>query len=167
MSCSKNWSAVTWSGPIIKSKGHPVKALRILGLDIGQKRIGVALSDPLGVTAQGLTVIEYENSSAVLDQLAEICREHEVTLIVAGLPLHLDGGRGEAARAAEKFAAAAGERTGLPVEFVDERLTTRAAERTLLAAGMKRKARKKVRDKIAAVLILETFLRSSGCPDDS
>ncbi|NLA04698.1 MAG: Holliday junction resolvase RuvX, partial [Firmicutes bacterium] len=107
------------------------------------------------------------NLTAALERLAELCREHEVALIVAGLPLHLDGGRGEAARAVEKFAGAAGKRTGLPVEFVDERLTTRAAERTLLAAGMKRRARKKVRDKVAAVLILETFLRSSGCPDDN
>lgn len=141
--------------------------MRILGLDVGQKRIGVALSDPLGITAQALTVIEYENLTAALERLAELCREHEVALIVAGLPLHLDGGRGEAARAVERFAAAAGERTGLPVELFDERLTTKAAERTLLAAGVKRKARKKVRDKIAAVLILESYLRSSGRPGDS
>ena len=140
---------------------------RILGLDIGQKRIGVALSDPLGITAQGLTVIEYDSVSAALDRLADLCHEYGVTRIVAGLPLHLDGGRGEAAEGVERLAGAIEERTGLPLEFVDERLTTKAAERTLLSANMKRKARREVRDKLAAVLILETFLRSSPrCPDD-
>lgn len=134
---------------------------RILGLDIGHKRIGVALSDPLGITAQGLTVIEYDSESAALDRLDEICREHSVALIVAGLPLHLDGGRGETAVEVERFAGAVGVRTGLPLEFVDERLTTKAAERTLLSANVKRKARREVRDKVAAVLILETFLHSS------
>lgn len=134
--------------------------MRILGLDLGQKRIGVAISDPLGITAQGLTVIAYKTIPEALQRLAELCLEHEITRIVCGLPLHLDGGRGEAAQAVEKFAAAAGERTGLPVELIDERLTTREAERTLLTAGMSRKARKKVRDKVAAVLILESYLRS-------
>lgn len=138
------------------------KITRILGLDIGGKRIGVALSDPLGITAQGLTVIEYDTREAALDRLVELCQEHDVARIVAGLPLHLDGGRGEAAAAAEDFAAAIGKRTGLPVELVDERLTTKAVERTLIAADVKRKARRGVRDMLAAVLILESFLGTSS-----
>jgi putative Holliday junction resolvase len=139
--------------------------LRILGLDIGQKRIGVALSDPLGITAQGLTVIVYEDTAGALERLADICREHGVTRIVAGLPLHLSGDRGEAAEKVEKFAAAIEEHTGLPVEFIDERLTTRAAERTLIAGKVKRRARKEVRDMLAAVLILESFLNSAAGPN--
>ncbi len=137
--------------------------MRILGLDIGEKRIGVALSDPLGITAQGLTVIEYSSRAQALERLGAICREHDVALIVAGLPLHLNGSRGEAVAGVEKFTGALEAHTGLPVEFVDERLTTKAVERTLIGAGVKRKERKGVRDMLAAVLILETFLsRSSG-----
>lgn len=135
--------------------------MRILGLDIGQKRIGVALSDPLGITAQGLTVIVYETMAGALDRLVELCQEHGVTRIVTGLPLHMSGDRGEAAEKVERFAAAIRKRTGLPVEFMDERLTTRAAERTLIAANVKRRARKEVRDMLAAVLILESFLNSN------
>ncbi|MGI6601237.1 MAG: Holliday junction resolvase RuvX [Dethiobacteria bacterium] len=137
--------------------------MRILGLDIGQKRIGVALSDPLSITAQGLTVIVYETMVEALDRLADLCREYDVSQIVIGLPLHLSGSQGEAAEKVNRFATALRERTGLPVEFVDERLTTRAAERTLIAANVKRRARKEIRDMLAAVLILESFLnRSSG-----
>lgn len=138
--------------------------MRILGLDLGQKRIGVAISDPLGITAQGLTVITYEKPAAALERLAALCREYGVTRIAAGLPLRLSGERGEAAKAAEALAAAIGKRTGLPVEFVDERLTTRAAERTLIAGNVRRKARKEVRDMLAAVLILETYLSSAVKP---
>lgn len=137
--------------------------MRILGLDIGHKRIGVALSDPLGITAQGLTVIEYRSKAGALDLLEALCREHGVTLIVVGLPLHLNGSRGEAAGGVVAFASELEIRTGLPVEFVDERLTTRAAERTLISAGVRRKTRKGVRDMLAAILILESFLnRRSG-----
>ncbi len=138
--------------------------MRILGLDIGQKRIGVAVSDPLGITAQGLTVIPAENLTAALKQLGELCREHSVTRIVAGLPLHMSGARGEAVQKVEEFAAAIEGHTGIPVEFVDERLTTRAAERTLITANVRRSARKKVRDMLAAVLILETYLNSASGP---
>lgn len=132
--------------------------MRILGLDIGEKRIGVALSDPLGITAQGLTVISCDTAAAALERVAELCREHGVTQIVAGLPVHMSGARGEAAAEVEKFAAAIEEQTGLPVEFIDERLTTREAERILIEADMKRRDRKEVQDMLAAVLILESFL---------
>ncbi len=138
--------------------------MRILGLDIGEKRIGVAISDPLGITAQGLTVIVYENRAAALERLAAICREHDVARIVAGLPLHLSGARGEMAEKVERFAAALEQHTGLPLEFMDERLTSRAAEKTLIAGGVRRRARKEVRDMIAAVLILESYLKSAAPP---
>ena len=138
--------------------------MRILGLDIGHKRIGVAISDPLGITAQGVTVITYDHPAAALERLAALCRERSVDRIVAGMPLHLSGARGEAAEGVEKFAAALEARTGIPVVFVDERLTTRAAERTLIAGKVRRSARKKVRDKLAAVLILESYLSSAANP---
>lgn len=138
--------------------------MRILGLDLGQKRIGVAVSDPLGITAQGLTVIKYEKQAAALERLAAICREYDVTRIVAGLPLHLSGERGTAVKAVEALAAAVEKRTGLPVELVDERLTSKAAERTLIAGNVRRKARKEVRDMLAAVLILESYLGSAVKP---
>jgi putative Holliday junction resolvase len=138
--------------------------LRILGLDIGHKRIGVAISDPLGITAQGLAVIDCKDMAAALVRLADICREHGVTRIVAGLPLHMSGDRSEAAEKIEKFAAAIEEHTGLPVELVDERLTSRMAEKTLIAGNVRRKARKEVRDMLAAVLILESFLNRAAGP---
>lgn len=136
--------------------------MRILGLDIGHKRIGVAISDPLGITAQGLTVIDCRDMAAALERLAEVCREYGVDRIVAGLPLHMSGDRGETAGAVEKIAAAIEEYTGIPVELIDERLTSRMAERTLIDGKVKRKARKEVRDKLAAVLILESFLNRAA-----
>ncbi|HQE10375.1 MAG TPA: Holliday junction resolvase RuvX, partial [Bacillota bacterium] len=138
--------------------------MRILGLDIGHKRIGVAISDPLGITAQGLAVIDCKDMAAALVRLADICREHGVARIVAGLPLHMSGDRSEAAEKIEKFAAAIEEHTGLPVELVDERLTSRMAEKTLIAGNVRRKARKEVRDMLAAVLILESFLNRAAGP---
>jgi len=132
--------------------------LRALGLDIGHKRIGVAISDPLGITAQGLTVIAGENETLARQKLQEICRDYGVERIVAGLPLNMNGSRGEAARFVENFTARLHQLTGLPVEMVDERLSSKAAERTLISGGVRRRQRKEVRDMLAAVLILETYL---------
>jgi len=138
--------------------------LRVLGLDIGHKRIGVAVSDPLGITAQGLTVITYAQESQALQKLADICREYAVERIVAGLPLNMDGSRGEAVKYVDQFARKLKDLTGLPVIMVDERLSSRAAERALISGGMRRRGRKAVKDKIAAVLILESYL-SAATPD--
>ena len=138
--------------------------MRVLGLDIGHKRIGVAVSDPLGITAQGLTVIIYAQESQALQKLADICREYAVERIVAGLPLNMDGSRGEAVKYVDQFARKLKDLTGLPVIMVDERLSSRAAERALISGGMRRRGRKAVKDKIAAVLILESYL-SAATPD--
>ncbi|HOL16685.1 MAG TPA: Holliday junction resolvase RuvX [Bacillota bacterium] len=138
--------------------------MRVLGLDIGHKRIGVAVSDPLGITAQGLTVITYAQESQALQKLADICREYAVERIVAGLPLNMDGSRGEAVKYVDQFARKLKDLTGLPVIMVDERLSSRAAERALISGGMRRRGRKAVKDKIAAVLILESYL-SAATPD--
>ena len=134
--------------------------MRILALDLGEKRIGVALSDALGLTAQGLEVISYTRPEQALSRLEEICREYLVERIVVGLPLNMDGSRGEAARRAEAFAAKIRQALGLPVSFLDERLSTAAAEKTLLEADVSRRKRKQVRDKLAAVLILEAYLEA-------
>ncbi len=133
--------------------------MRILGLDFGQKRIGVAITDPLGITAQGLEVISAVDRPSALTRIREICSQYGVEKIVVGLPLRLDGTRGPAAETAEQFKDLLKKATGLPVVAVDERLTSREAEKVLLAGDVRRKNRKAVRDILAAVLILDTYLR--------
>lgn len=132
--------------------------MRILGLDFGQKRIGVAVSDPLGYTAQGLSVILYDQPEEALEKLEQLCREFAVERIVVGLPLNMDGSSGPAAREAAAFASRLESLVDVPVELVDERLTSRTAEKVLIEGKVRRKARKQVKDKLAAVLILESFL---------
>ena len=132
--------------------------MRILGLDPGEKRIGVAVSDPLGITAQGLEVISYTDISEALKLIAEICRCYDVTTIVVGNPLKMSGVKGSASEKAELFAAELREKLVLPVVMIDERLTSSSVEKTLVAGGVRRKKRREVKDKLAAVLILEQYL---------
>jgi len=134
--------------------------LRILGLDPGEKRVGVAVTDPLGVTAQGIDVIEYERPAEALEKIETICHSYEVEEIVIGNPLNMDGTGGKASENARLFAEKLRERLKIPVTMVDERLTSVSAERTLISGGVSRKNRKKVKDKLAAVLILEQHLAS-------
>lgn len=135
--------------------------MRILGLDPGEKRIGVAISDPLGITAQGMEVISYTEPEQALRRLSEICNDYSVEKIVVGNPLNMSGSRGSASELAEKFADTLSSRTGCQVEMLDERLTSGSAEKTLIAGGVSRKKRRKVKDKLAAVLILEQYLALS------
>ena len=132
--------------------------MRILGLDVGTRTIGVAVSDPLGWTAQGLTTIRRTKLEADLQAIGDLINQYEVQEILIGLPLNMNGTKGPAAEFAEAFGAALGEQTGLPVTYRDERLSTVAAERTLLAGDVSRKGRKKVIDKLAAVIILQNYL---------
>ncbi len=136
--------------------------IRILGLDLGEKRIGVALSDALGLTAQGLTVIQRQGRKRSLDLVVELAREHEVQEIVIGLPRHLDGRLGQGAEEALAWADELRERLHIPVHPVDERLTTMQAERVLLQADVSRRKRRQVIDKMAAGLILQAFLDIRG-----
>lgn len=136
--------------------------IRILGLDLGEKRIGVALSDALGLTAQGLTVMTRQNRELDLDQVAALVKKHEVQEIVIGLPRHMDGRLGAGAAEVMLWAQELQERLGLPVHTIDERLTTLQAERVLLEADVSRRKRRKVIDKIAAGLILQAYLDSLG-----
>lgn len=132
--------------------------MRILGLDLGEKKIGVAISDELGLTAQGIDVIERKNDGKDIDKICEIISEYKVTGIVAGLPKNMNGTLGPSGEAVKAYAAKLQKATGIDLDFWDERLTTVAAERTLLEADVSRKKRKKVIDKLAAVLILQSYL---------
>jgi len=131
---------------------------RIMALDVGSKTIGVAVSDPLGWTGQGVGVIRRKNREHDLAEVLRLVREWDVTELVVGLPLSLDGSRGPQAQQAEAFARRLAETTGLPVRMQDERLTTRQAERVLVGADLSRRRRRQVIDKAAAVLILQSYL---------
>lgn len=138
------------------------EAGRVLGLDMGEKRIGVAVSDPLGITAQGLEVWIRRNRQADLDHLLQVARDYQVTQIVVGLPLHMDGRPGDAASDILEFVGALGETLRVGVIPWDERLTTAAAERVLIQADVSRRRRRQVVDQLAAVLILQSYLDSQG-----
>jgi putative holliday junction resolvase len=129
-----------------------------MGLDVGTKTVGVAISDALGFTAQGLTVVRRKSLKADLAALGRIITEHEVTQVVVGLPLNMDGSEGPRAQASRAFGERLAEATGLPIEYWDERLTTVAAERALLEADVSRARRKEVIDQVAASLILQGWL---------
>lgn len=134
------------------------REVRILALDVGQKRIGLAVSDPLGITAQGLGVLIRENQEKDLARLLEVGREYGVQEIVVGLPRHLDGRESEQAPAIMELARTLGEALAAKVTPWDERLTTVEAERVLLQADLSRRRRRQVVDQVAAVLILQSYL---------
>ena len=132
--------------------------MRILGLDMGSKTIGVALSDPLGWTAQGITTIRRTKKEQDLEEVNKICNEYGVETIVVGLPKNMNGTIGESGEKALEFAEQLKEKPGLPIEMWDERLTTVAAHRAMLEADLSRNKRKKIVDKIAATYILQGYL---------
>jgi len=137
--------------------------MRIMSLDVGEKRIGIAISDPLGWTAQGHSVLERGKQEEDFKKLLQICRENGVEKIVLGLPLNMDGSIGPKAVEIQEFARDLGQYTGLAVEFWDERLTTKSTERMLVEeADLSRRKRKKVIDKLAAVNILQHYLQSKS-----
>ncbi len=131
---------------------------RLLGLDVGDRRIGLALSDPLNITAQPLGVLERVGLKKDLDALAAMCVEHGVGELVVGLPTDRYGELGPQAENVLGFVKKLAERTDLPVRTWDERFTTVAAERTLRDGGVPGKRRKGVRDQMAAQLILQAYL---------
>lgn len=134
---------------------------RIMGIDYGVHRIGVALSDLLGCTAQPFEVVERVSIKKDIERLREIARSKEVELVVMGLPLNMDGTPGMLTDEVNGFAARIGEALKVPVELYDERLTTLQAERMLIEEGdVSREKRKQVRDKVAAALILQAYLDS-------
>lgn len=132
--------------------------MRILGLDYGDRKIGVAISDAFGWTAQGVEVIDRKRTKDVGARIVELIQELEVTEIVIGLPKNMNGSVGPRGQLSVEFAESLKESVQLPVHLWDERLTTVSAERTLIEADVSRKKRKLVVDKMAASLILQNYL---------
>ena len=130
--------------------------MRVLGIDFGSKRVGLALGDTESRLATALATLP--NDSALFEAIGQVCRERGIEAIVVGLPLNMDGSRGPQAAAATEFADRLGSHLGLPVETWDERLSTAEVERALLAGGLSRKKRKARRDRLAAQLILQSYL---------
>lgn len=133
-------------------------ATRILALDPGTKRVGVALSDELGWTAQPLETFERKSLAADLAHIKELVHRHEVREIVIGMPVRMDGRVGPAAQAVQQFLDAVQAAVGIPVTPWDERLTTKAAEQMLIEADVSRKKRKGAVDRVAAALLLKSYL---------
>lgn len=131
---------------------------RLLGIDYGKKRIGLALSDPLGMFASGLTTLENTRPKALIKALEEVVQAHEVSLIVMGLPLKTTGEKGESAEAAEALAQQITEKLGVPVVFEDERYTSVIAGHALQQQGVKPSRQKHLVDQTAAALILQQYL---------
>jgi putative Holliday junction resolvase len=132
--------------------------MRILGLDLGKKRVGIAISDELGWTAQGLEIFERQGINRDLDHIAHLIKNYGVEEIVIGLPRNQQGEIGTAAREVLDFVELCKKKFGVTVSTWDERFTTVAATRSLIEADLSRKKRKKVVDKVAAVLILQGYL---------
>ena len=134
--------------------------MRIMGLDYGTKTVGIAVSDLLGLTAQGIETIVYAQHKRheLFQRIGELIEQYEVERLVVGLPKNMNGSIGERGEACQSFAKQLKKRFELPVELNDERLTTMEAERRLIEADVSRGKRKKVIDKMAAVLILQNYL---------
>lgn len=132
--------------------------MRVLGLDVGDRRIGLAVSDETGTVAQGRGVYHRRSKEEDLSYLASLCAKEKIEKIVVGLPLNMDGSEGEQARKVRAFAQELAQVSGLPIGFVDERMTTMEADRVLTQAGVRERRRRRVRDELAAVLILQSFL---------
>lgn len=131
---------------------------RILGIDYGERRMGLALSDPLGMLASSLETVTVNGDTDAARKVAEVCRARDVGRVIVGLPLNMDGTSGPMAQRVQAFVERLRTLLTLPVEACDERLTTRMAERVLLDADVSRARRKEVRDKMAAQLILQSYL---------
>jgi putative Holliday junction resolvase len=142
----------------LEAETHP----RYLGLDVGNRRIGVAVSDELGLTAQPVLTLERRhNQREDLRSLARLCRRFGVVGIVVGNPVHLSGDLSPQAAKTQAFAAELGALTGLPIHLWDERLTSREAHQILYEAGHPRQEHRRVVDQVAATLILQSFLEQS------
>ena len=145
-----------------------IKPMRIMGLDYGSKTIGVAVSDPMGLTAQGIETITREEENKLrksLRRIEELVEQYQVEEIVLGFPKNMNNTIGERAEKSLQLKETLERRLGLPVIMRDERLTTVEADRTLIEAGVRRENRKKYVDMIAAVFILQGYLDAKANPD--
>jgi putative Holliday junction resolvase len=144
--------------PELYNANLPVTPGRILALDVGKKRIGLALSDSLGMTAQGLPTLQRVRIREDLDQLRQIALQHEVRVLLVGRPLHMSGDESRQSAYTQEFASRLGEHLRLPVVYWDERLTSAEAERLLRLGGATLEQRKKAVDRMSAVLLLDSYL---------
>jgi putative Holliday junction resolvase len=140
----------------------PRPAGRILGLDVGSRRIGIAVSDPLGITAQGLETLERKNKRYDFAQLHRVIRDYEVKEIVVGLPLRMSGAEGTQSEKMRAFAEELRKKFGLPVHLWDERLTSAEANRFLRETELSIEKRGKAVDRMAAVLILQSWMEQQS-----
>ena len=131
---------------------------RILGLDVGTRTIGVAVSDPLGITAQPVTTIRRTKLDADLAELRGIIELYNASLLVVGYPRNMNGTVGEQAQYVDRFVEALRDKVSLPVELIDERLTTRVAQQAMIAGNVKASRRKEIIDQQAAALILQNYM---------
>ncbi len=131
---------------------------RYMGIDLGDVRVGIAVSDIMGIVAGALETYRRQDEEADLQHICKLIEEQNVGVAVVGLPLNMDGSRGPRALMAEEWGAKLKERTAAKVVFQDERLTTVSSERVLIESGMRREKRKGVIDRVAATIILQTYL---------
>jgi putative pre-16S rRNA nuclease len=144
--------------------GSPAVALkpRVLGLDVGSRRIGIAISDPLGLTAQGLPTLQRQNKRLDFEQLAKIISDYQISEIVVGYPLRLSGMEGIQSEKMQLFAEELRKKFGLPVHLWDERLTSTQANRLLRETDLSIKKRGQAVDRMAAILILQNWMEARG-----
>ena len=138
--------------------------MRTLGLDIGEKRVGVALSDPSGTVATPLTVLDAKRLAADITPLRRLVDDYEAVALVVGLPLTMAGEEGPQALEVRRIAGSFSERLGIPVAYQDERLSSAAAERSMAESGADARRRRGHVDMVAATLLLQTYLDSKGTP---
>ena len=132
--------------------------MRVMGLDIGDKRIGVAMSDPVGILASPLTQIQRTGTEVAIEAILELVRQYDVKRILAGLPYSIDGSMGPQAQKVESFLKKLSERLDIPIEIWDESYTTVAAESKMIEGGVRKDRRKKQIDAAAAAIILQEYL---------
>jgi putative Holliday junction resolvase len=138
--------------------------MRTLGIDYGERRVGVAVSDPLGMLATPLTVVTVDHVKQAVTAIRDLCAEHDAGCVVVGLPLNMDGTRGPMVEVVEAFVEKLQAVVSCNVVTWDERLSTSQVERTLLEADLSRQRRKDVRDKLAAQVILQAYLDAQAAP---
>lgn len=132
--------------------------MRVIALDVGEKRIGVAVSDPLGITAQGAGVITRKNIEDDINEVKRFIGEYKADSIVVGMPINMDGTKGQSAQKVAEFVEVLGSALKIPVGTYDERLSTKESEKFLISSDVSRKKRRRVIDTMAAQLILQSYL---------
>ncbi len=136
--------------------------MRILGLDLGRKRIGVAMSDPMAIVAQGVKSIIVQDEARAIDEICAFIKKNGVEKVVVGLPLNMDGSESQMAKEAARFAEKLKAKSEVPIKMWDERLTSLQIEKDLVFMDVSRAKRKKINDMLAAQIILQNYLDSRG-----